>query len=515
MSSNSSSDLAEKPPTTGLVASKYELVRMIGRGGMGSVWEARHVSLGTKVAIKFVEIGHAESEEARSRFHNEARAAATIQSKHAIKVYDHGLLDDGRPYIVMELLVGEPLDRRLDLLQRLPLDETARLVMQVARALQQAHDAGITHRDLKPENIFLERNLDDEVDVAKVLDFGIAKIRDPIHALSASSGTKTGVLMGTPFYMSPEQARGLKSVDYRSDLWSLAVIVFRCVTGVLPFDGESLGDLLVKICAAPIPSPSSVLPGALPPQLDAWMMKALEREPSQRFQSALDLAESLAMVAGVSVRLTSRRSGDRFQTPGAAGMSHADLAARQSSGQSWRPPSASAPGAFGGPVPAITSSPLTASAPPQPQPRGAQGIVLSIMAGVLFFAAAAGTLVFVLHRSSEGPGPAASTHVSASPSVAPETAPSATSMVAPAGPVPEKVAVAVDPTPPQIDPAAVPVAPAHPAAAPSAHPSRPVGTQAVAASPHPAPPSTPPPPAPPRPAIHPPAAPLPANDPGY
>jgi serine/threonine-protein kinase len=124
---------------------------------MGSVWEARHASLGTKVAIKFVEVEQAKSSEARDRFQNEARAAATIQSKHAIKVYDHGLLDDGRPYIVMELLTGEPLDSRIALLGRIPIQETARLVMQVAKALQQAHDAGITHRDLKPENIFLVR----------------------------------------------------------------------------------------------------------------------------------------------------------------------------------------------------------------------------------------------------------------------------------------------------------------------------------------------------------------------
>ena len=308
MSSSSSSEAVDKPPTLGLVAGKYELVRVIGRGGMGSVWEARHVTLGTRVAIKFVDVDEAESDEARARFQNEARAAATIQSRHAIKVYDHGILEEGRPYIVMELLLGEPLDRRLETLHRLPLAETARIVQQVARALQQAHDAGITHRDLKPENIFLEQTSDDEEETAKVLDFGIAKIRDPARALALSSTTKTGVLMGTPFFMSPEQVRALKTVDHRSDLWSLGVIVFRCVTGALPFQGESLGDLLVKICAAPIPTPSSVMPG-LSPQLDAWMQRALDREPEVRFQSAVDMANALAVIAGISVRLPSRRDG--------------------------------------------------------------------------------------------------------------------------------------------------------------------------------------------------------------
>ncbi len=265
MSSSSSSEAVEKPPTLGLVAGKYELVRVIGRGGMGSVWEARHVSLGTRVAIKFVDVDEAKSEEAKARFQTEARAAATIQSRHAIKVYDHGILEEGRPYIVMELLVGEPLDRRLKLLRRLLLADTARIVLQVARALQQAHDAGITHRDLKPENIFLEQSPDDDEETAKVLDFGIAKIRDPARVLGLSSTTKTGVLMGTPYFMSPEQVREPKTVDHRSDLWALAVVVFRCVTGALPFKSESLGDLLVKILHGPHPGPLERAPRPVAP----------------------------------------------------------------------------------------------------------------------------------------------------------------------------------------------------------------------------------------------------------
>jgi serine/threonine protein kinase len=401
----STSEPAEKPPTTGLVGGKYEIGRLLGRGGMGSVWEARHVSLGTKVAIKFVEVEQAQSEEARARFQNEARAAATIQSKHAIKVYDHGLLEDGRPYIVMELLIGEPLDKRLDLLQRMSLPDTARLVQQVCRALQQAHDAGITHRDLKPENIFLERNADDEVDIAKVLDFGIAKIRDPASS-PVSSSTKTGVLMGTPFFMSPEQARGMKTVDHRSDLWSLAVIVFRCVTGQLPFDGESLGDLLVKICAAPVPLPSSVLPG-LPPQFDAWMQKALDRDPGVRFQTAQEFSDSLAMVAGVSVRLASRRSNDFASTP-APRVTPTALGGGSPS-QPWMPPPVGS--LTGGiapqtqdlhqqPIPIGTSSPLTASANPVAAQKGIGAGALSVMALVLLVGAAGGSFYWFTHRTT-------------------------------------------------------------------------------------------------------------------
>ncbi len=164
-------------PVTGLVAGKYEVVGLIGRGGMGSVWEGRHASLGTRVAIKFIDPEYAESKEAQSRFVTEARAAASLQTKHAIQIYDHGVTDDGRPYIVMELLLGEPLDKRIDRLGRMPLVDTARVLVQVCRALQRAHDAGIIHRDLKPENIFLVRSPDDEDEIAKVLDFGIAKIK--------------------------------------------------------------------------------------------------------------------------------------------------------------------------------------------------------------------------------------------------------------------------------------------------------------------------------------------------
>jgi serine/threonine-protein kinase len=286
-------------PLRGLVAGKYELVRLIGRGGMGYVWEGRHATLATRVAIKFVDPEYADSAEARARFVTEARAAATIRSKYAIQIYDHGLTDDGRPYIVMELLAGEPLDRRLERLGRLPLGETARLLGHVCRALQRAHDAGIIHRDLKPENIFLVSSPDDDEEIAKVLDFGIAKFRGLPGGPAVTSSTKTGAVLGTPFYMSPEQARGLRHIDHRTDLWSLGVIAYKCVTGTLPFDGESVGDLLVKICTAPLPVPSMTMPG-LAAAFDRWFARALEREPDRRFGSASELADTLAASAGIT-----------------------------------------------------------------------------------------------------------------------------------------------------------------------------------------------------------------------
>src|SRR5882724_9880832 len=291
--------VAQDVPPPGLVAGKYRLTTLIGRGGMGSVWEGTHTTLGTQVAVKFIEAEYAESPEARNRFESEARAAAKLRSKHVVEVYDDGVTDDGRPFIVMEYLRGEPLDKRLDRVGRLPAKDTARMLMQVCRALSKAHAAGIVHRDLKPENVFLVWDDEDGADIAKVVDFGIAKFTD--NQLGNSSATRTGSVLGTPYYMSPEQARGLRSVDYRSDLWSVGVIAYRCMVGSLPFEGEAVGDLLVKLCTAPLPVPSQIVPDA-PPGFDAWLAKALSREPTQRFSSAAQLAESLAAVCGLSVR---------------------------------------------------------------------------------------------------------------------------------------------------------------------------------------------------------------------
>ncbi|HEY0469228.1 MAG TPA: serine/threonine-protein kinase, partial [Polyangiaceae bacterium] len=290
---------SDLPVPEGVVAGKYRLTRLLGRGGMGAVWEGTHTSLGTRVAVKFIDAEYAESPEARGRFENEARAAARLRSKHVVEVYDHGVSDDGRPFIVMEFLQGEPLDKRLDRLGRLPAKDTAQIVMQLCRALAKAHAANIVHRDLKPENVFLVWDDEERTDVVKVVDFGIAKFNDT--SMSSSSATRTGSVLGTPHYMSPEQARGLRSVDSRSDLWSVAVIAYRCLVGALPFEGEAVGDLLVKLCTAPIPVPSQIT-SDVPPSFDAWLQKALTREPAQRFQTAAQLSESLAAVCGVTVR---------------------------------------------------------------------------------------------------------------------------------------------------------------------------------------------------------------------
>jgi serine/threonine-protein kinase len=481
-------------PVSGLVAGKYEVVGLIGRGGMGSVWEGRHASLGTRVAIKFIDPEYAESKEAQSRFVNEARAAATIQTKHAIQIYDHGVTDDGRPYIVMELLIGEPLDKRVERLGRISLAETARVLVQVCRALQRAHDAGIIHRDLKPENIFLVRSPDDEDEIAKVLDFGIAKMKGPVGE-PVTSSTKTGAVLGTPYYMSPEQARGLRTIDTRSDLWSIGVIAYKCVTGVLPFEGESVGDLLVKICTAPVPLPSATLP-ELPAAFDAWFVRALEREPPKRFGTATELADALGFAAGITMRrgpTSSQKDGPLAATMGMT----------PTPGGMAREPSVPIPpyGATPMPTAAMTSAPFTTSA--GVPKRSGRGVLFSVIAAaVIGLTIGVVAVVKVLSTGRHAPPPAAASAgvASAAPTAVVTTPPPALS--------PSQLPPLVEPPTAAAKPTATSVAGA------AAHPPRTSPPVAVAtakptaASPLPLPSATP--------TSRPTAKPVPATgDPGY
>ncbi len=272
-----------------IIAERYRLERKLGAGGMGSVWLANDLSLGSTCAIKLVDPDKVGNEEVRVRFQREARAAAQIRSANVVDVFDHGLWL-GVPFIVMEYLEGEDLGARLDRKGRLDLRETYDIVAQVARALVRAHAMGIVHRDLKPENIFLVPG--DDHEVAKVLDFGIAKLDQ--YSLRDKT-TKTGSFMGTPYYMSPEQARG-RNIDWRSDLWALGVIVFQCLTGKPPFESEALGDLMGMILYDPIPKITD-RDSSLPPEVEAFWERACNRDRELRFQSAKELADALAETA--------------------------------------------------------------------------------------------------------------------------------------------------------------------------------------------------------------------------
>jgi serine/threonine protein kinase len=293
---------------------------------MGSVWAAEHLILNSQVAVKIIDSAIAQNQEALGRFLREAQAAAQLRSPHVVQTLDYGI-EDSVPFIAMELLEGESLAQRLDGVKRLSLEATAKILTEVGRAISKAHETGIVHRDLKPDNIYLVKNDDDEI--AKVLDFGIAKATNP--ALGSSSQTRTGAILGTPYYMSPEQAEGNRSIDHRTDLWSLAVIAFECVTGRKPFQSEALGDLILQICVKPIKKPSAF--ESVPPAFDEWFAKATQRDPAQRFQSARELTTALR--AAVGLHETARVP---MQTKGVSGVSQqpppAQALAESSSGRS-------------------------------------------------------------------------------------------------------------------------------------------------------------------------------------
>ena len=272
-----------------LVASRYRIERLLARGGMGSVWVARHVQLDTEVAIKVMEPAYADSDDARARFEREAKACAQIRSPNVVQVHDYGVENES-PFLVMELLRGEDLGARLRREGRITLAQAAAILTPVCKALRRAHERGIVHRDIKPSNIFLA--LEDGEEIVKVLDFGIAKVVGP--AVSDVT-TRSGTLLGSPCYMSPEQIRG-KDLDLRTDIWSLGVVLFEAVTGQRPFHGDSFGDVLMEICFGPLPVASEVAPD-LGPEVDLLVERTLARNPAERFQSTGDFAEALALLA--------------------------------------------------------------------------------------------------------------------------------------------------------------------------------------------------------------------------
>jgi eukaryotic-like serine/threonine-protein kinase len=271
-----------------VIAERYRIEEPIGSGAMGAVWRAVHIRLESPVAIKFLNSAIAGDAEMLARFMREARSAAAVRSSHVVQIFDYGV-DGGIPYIAMELLIGEPLDARLDRLGALAPPEVDKIFDEVARAVGVAHGLGVVHRDIKPANIFVAREGGREV--TKVLDFGIAKLVADRLEEPAGRGTNTGILLGTPNYMSPEQARGHRTVDHRADLWSLAVLAFECLTGRQPFESTSLGDLVVKICTAHPLVPSDV--AVLPVSFDRWFHKGVSKDPAARFSSATEMADEL------------------------------------------------------------------------------------------------------------------------------------------------------------------------------------------------------------------------------
>ncbi len=287
----------ERLPRAGeRIAGKYVVERVLKRGGMGVVLAARHAELAQPVAIKVLLPELAGDASMVARFLREGRAVSSLRSDHVVRVHDVGRLDGGTPYLVMEMLHGSDLDRRVRKQGPLPWQEAVGYVMQVCEALVEAHAIGIVHRDLKPSNLFLV-DLPSGVTTVKVLDFGISKTNGLDVPLNDGHGlTTTEAVLGSPTFMAPEQLKSAKYVDARADIWSLGLVLYFLITGKLAFDAETLGAYLVKILQeAPIPVRS--MRPEIPEELAAIIHRCIEKEPDRRFQNAVELRAALAPFA--------------------------------------------------------------------------------------------------------------------------------------------------------------------------------------------------------------------------
>jgi serine/threonine protein kinase len=295
-----------------ILASKYRVERVLGQGGMGIVVSARHVQLGFPVAVKFMLPEALNNAQLAERFVREARAAGALRSEHVARSMDFGTLENGSPYIVMEFLEGKDLDQLLDEQGRIAVAEAVAYTLQVCKAMDEAHSQGVIHRDLKPQNLF-RTHRPDGTPLIKVLDFGISKVSGPDP--QSMSMTSSSAILGSPNYMSPEQARSSKSVDGRADIYSLGVVLYQLITGVKPIKADSFGELLEAIFSGIPPAPPSSVCSDVPPALDAVVLRCLRKEPAERYQTVADLVTALLPFANVQTPPVTLSSSSSFRAP--------------------------------------------------------------------------------------------------------------------------------------------------------------------------------------------------------
>ncbi len=289
--------MASDPTNPRVLAERWELSERIGSGAMGEVWKGRHVVLGHDVAVKLMKRDASRDQSLVARFVREARIAAQLRHRNLARVEDFGTTPEGRPFLVMELLRGDSLEALLERGGRLDACTVALVARHVGAACDLAHPAGVIHRDLKPANCFLVRD-EDGAALVKVLDFGVAKVSDGLVNTVAGIDPALGfALIGTPVYMSPEQVKGAADIDGRSDLWSLAVMLYELLTGNIPYDADALPSLLCAITEGNVVPPTKRDP-SLAPSLDEWMRKGLSLDRDARFQTGRELADALDLALG-------------------------------------------------------------------------------------------------------------------------------------------------------------------------------------------------------------------------
>jgi serine/threonine-protein kinase len=313
-----------------VVDGKYKVRAVLGEGGMGAVFEAEHSAIGRVVAMKVLHPAQAGKKVAVKRFHQEARAAGGIGHPNICEVFDFGTLGDGSPYLVMERLKGETLASRIANEGGLPFLDVVDVVMQVLSGLAAAHERGILHRDIKPENVFLSERAGYPA-IAKLLDFGVSKII-PGAAVGEwddeTDLTKTGMVMGTPYYMSPEQARGDRNLDGRVDIYACGVMLYESLTGQRPFIAKNYNSLLVQILQGGAAPPRSIR-ASIPTALEAVVVRAMAKNRDDRYQTAADFSRALAPIRKELTRASTGRieAASRIvaHTPSAMSQSSADI----------------------------------------------------------------------------------------------------------------------------------------------------------------------------------------------
>jgi eukaryotic-like serine/threonine-protein kinase len=360
---------------------RYEIVRKIGQGGMGAVYEATHKLIGKRVAVKVLLDKYAQKDQIVARLEQEARLASSIGHANIIDITDFGQTADGRTFVVMEFLEGESLGALIARGGRLDPTRAVGIARQVASALGAAHQKGILHRDIKPENVFLLRRGED--DFVKVVDFGISKSLRPESGDDSPRLTQTGMVLGTPLYMSPEQARGDDELDHRIDIYALGVILYEMVTAEVPFRGTNYLNILSQVLADEPPPPAQLNP-EVSADLEAVILKALEKDRAERYQTMEELAADLAALQSDSMRTTGarltagrrrRKAARRSAMRGVvwlAGLAVITAAVvitirGTMSSDEARPPADPAPIAQAGAAP-VPAPPAETSAPPAPAP---------------------------------------------------------------------------------------------------------------------------------------------------